>query len=64
MDETDRASELEEKYRALALSKRKPVPEHDGRCLSCGDPAAGAYCDAECREDSERFERARIRNGF
>lgn len=64
MDEFERAAELTEKYLEVARQKRKPVPEHDGYCLNCGEESAGAYCNAECGEDAERFERARARNGL
>jgi hypothetical protein len=62
MDEADVAHEQEEYARRAALSRRKPVPEHDGYCLNCGEESAGAYCDAGCREDAERFDRARERD--
>ena len=63
MDEADIASAWEEKFREISLLKRKPVPEHDGFCLNCGKESDGVYCDADCRDDAERFDRARIRNG-
>jgi len=63
MDDLDLASEREEIARQAAISHRKPVPEHDGHCLNCGAESAGAYCDAGCREDAERFDRARERDG-
>jgi hypothetical protein len=63
-DEVDRASEHEERYREFARMTRRQVPEHDGHCLNCGEESEGAYCDMECREDAERFERAKQRNGF
>jgi hypothetical protein len=62
MDEADVAHEQEEFSRRAALSRRKPVIEHDGFCLNCGAESAGAYCDAGCREDAERFDRARERD--
>jgi hypothetical protein len=64
MDEIDRASEAEEMHLLAALSKREFVPEHDGHCLNCGKESEGAYCDSECREDAERFDRARARAGL
>lgn len=63
-DELDRAAEYEERARAAALSHRMPVPAHTGRCLNCDEPAEGAFCNAGCREDYERHERARARNGL
>lgn len=64
MDEADAAHEHEERCREFARMTRKMVPEHDGHCLNCGKESAGAYCDQECREDAERFDRARARNGL
>lgn len=63
-DEIDRASEQEEWFREKALSQRKPEPEYDGHCLNCDKETEGAYCDRECREDAERFDRARQRAGL
>ena len=63
-DEIDRASEIEELHREIALAHREYVPEHDGYCLNCGEESIGAYCDSGCGEDAERFERARKRAGF
>ncbi len=36
-----------------------------GQCLSCDAPVGPAqrFCDGHCREDWERAERARARNG-
>jgi len=64
MDDSDRASDFEEILRQAELSRRKPEPELEGYCLNCGLESEGAYCDSECREDAERIERARIRNGM
>lgn len=64
MDDADIASEREEIARQDAISRRKPEPEHDGHCLNCGAESAGAYCDQDCREDAERFDRARERDGL
>jgi hypothetical protein len=63
-DEADRASSLEEMHREVSLSYRKPVPVRTGRCLNCDEPSQGAFCNAGCREDYERFERAEKRNGL
>lgn len=64
MDELERAAEYEQKHREAAMSQRKPVPVHNGYCLNCGEKSIGVYCNQECREDAERFERARERNGL
>ena len=63
MDEAEKAEEQEAIHRAAALSHRKPVPKHRGRCLNCRKKSKGAYCDQGCREDAERRDKARIRNG-
>ena len=64
MDEADIAAAQEEKQREAALSHRKPVPERTGFCLNCNEPSQGAFCNAGCREDYERIERAAKRNGL
>jgi hypothetical protein len=64
MDDSDKASELEEMWRQADLRRRKPEPKLDGHCLNCGSESEGAYCDSGCREDAERVERAKIRNGM
>lgn len=49
-----------------ALSHKRPQgPEPCGACHFCGqDLAPGLrWCDAECREDWERIQIARKRNG-
>ena len=72
LDDVHRASELEEKqqnqhkqYMAgmAAIKRRKPVRQHDGYCINCGKESPGAYCDLDCKEDAERFDRAEERNG-
>jgi hypothetical protein len=63
MDEADKAEHQEELARQVAISRRKPVPKRHGLCLNCGKKSPGAYCDSECRDDAERFERARQRDG-
>lgn len=63
MDDADRASELEERQRQAALNRRMAVLEHDRFCINCGKESAGAYCDIYCKEDAERFDRARERDG-
>lgn len=63
MDDADIASGHEERQREDAQKRRKPVVEHDGHCLNCGEESAGAYCDQFCREDAERFDKAAERDG-
>ena len=62
-DDTDYATDLEEEQRQASIKRRKPVPKHNGHCLNCGMEIGRAYCDAECREDAEYFERSKRRNG-
>lgn len=63
MDQIDDAAEVTRLFTAAALSKRRPVEKSYGYCLSCREPAKGAYCDEHCRQDAEREDSARIRNG-
>jgi hypothetical protein len=56
-DDTDRASEYEEKMRAHAIAQRKPVLKCCGACYNCGAilPKFGMlYCDSDCAEDDEK----------
>lgn len=59
MDVCDQADMQNELAVAAALTKRKPVPKADGRCLNCREPVAVGqkYCDHECSEDHEYRER-------
>lgn len=69
MDDMNRAFEPEEKQQSermagMADIKRyKPVRQHDGYCINCGKESPGVYCDLDCKEDAERFDRAEERNG-
>lgn len=65
MDIFDRATEREEKDRALALANRRPTgPEATGLCLFCEEPLPPAasgqpaprWCDCDCRQDWERTQ--------
>lgn len=61
MDEFDLASQHEELRREIALRYRKPAgPAPTGLCLYCEAelPAEHRWCDAACREDWERLQRA------
>jgi hypothetical protein len=64
MDEADRAEHQEELARQAAISRRKPVPKHDGRCLNCRKESEGAYCDDECGVDHRKREAGRERAGL
>lgn len=57
----DMASDMEEKERAMALTRRKQVLPYTGYCHNCGEACNGVYCGLECREDGEK--RRRFRNG-
>lgn len=67
MDEADRASLEEERalreatYRASRTPHLKPT----GVCHWCDEPVEEnrIFCDRDCREDWERAEAARERNG-
>jgi hypothetical protein len=51
----ERLQTAREKYgRGLA-----PAPEATGFCLNCGNPLTDGrrWCDAECRDDSDRRDR-------
>lgn len=63
MDDFDRASELEEKQREIAilsqLRKSSQVKSQArGACLNCDEPFPGEparlYCDADCAQDHQR----------
>jgi len=47
----DDATANEEFRLAEALKYRKPEPFKYGICQNCYEPARGAFCSAECRED-------------
>lgn len=57
----DVATELEELHRTAALSQRKPALSARGDCYNCQEPVSNAacFCDADCREDYEKRQRAR-----
>ena len=66
LDDVHRASELKKKQLMAgmaAIKRRKPVRQHDGYCINCGKESPGAYCDLDCKEDAERFDRTEERNG-
>lgn len=60
-DEVDIASEVERLRTEAVLSYREHhiLPE-TGHCYNCGECIhAGLFCDADCRDDYEKRERAR-----
>ena len=68
MDFADIAAKREQIDRDLALAAQaahKPALVPNGRCYYC-DARVGAdaeFCDGDCRDDYERIEAARVRNG-
>lgn len=58
-DPLDQASELEHQQLQVAMANR-PLPKpFTGKCYNCKAPIdKGHYCDAACREDAEKRERA------
>ena len=68
-DEFDRASELSEFFLEMNIKKQRQqnteTPKGIGVCLNCegeieGD---GRWCCAECRDDWDKKEKQRRRNG-
>jgi len=60
-DELNRAAELEELERNIALANRKhPEMQFTGTCYYCEEAVStGCFCDEDCRSDYERIERAK-----
>jgi len=61
-DIIDEAHEREEELRAKALERREPEgPPAVGACYNCSEPLAPGqrWCDADCRDDWEKYMRAR-----
>jgi hypothetical protein len=61
MDISDTATQNEEIRSKAALSVRKPVLPHIGKCHWCEYPTTGTFCSVECREDYEVQQR--FKNG-
>lgn len=60
-DIIDQGNEAAEIFRRSALSQRAPDgPAATGACLNCEHPlpAQQRWCDADCREDWSKRERA------
>jgi hypothetical protein len=62
-DITDEASSLEELQTYVAIQNQLAAPRLLERkiCYNCGMhlPESGLFCDAECRDDYEKIERAK-----
>jgi len=67
MDDIDRAQEQEQKDRARAIAAARQAPSlpATGQCHYCtaSEPPGAHFCDIGCREDHEREQAARKRNG-
>ena len=67
MDDIDRAQEQEQKERARAIAAARQAPSlpATGQCHYCeaSVPPGGNFCDIGYREDHEREQAARKRNG-
>lgn len=66
-DEFDRASDLEEIHREMAIrdvQQRTSLPDV-GACYYCSEhtPPGRRFCDSECRDGYEAEQAARKRNG-
>jgi hypothetical protein len=63
-DDADRAAEYQENLNANAHRAYTPtVKAPPGLCVWCRDDiASGQFCDADCRDDWEKYTR-RQRNG-
>ena len=69
MDFADIAANREQLDRDLAIraqSAHKPALVPNGCCYNCDEPvcADAEFCDSNCRDDYERREAAKVRNGF
>jgi hypothetical protein len=65
VDEADAADATVEQHLKRALARRNATLPAVGQCYFCAEPVDDGrrFCDAECREDYERAERARRMNG-
>lgn len=67
MDDVDRAQERETLDRALAIAAaRMPTLPATGDCHNCAAsiPSGALFCDADCRDDYERYVSDRRRKGL
>lgn len=57
-DDFDRASDLEQQQRELALrqARGQPTMPAVGACYNCGEdlPPGRLFCDKDCRDDFEK----------
>ncbi len=58
----DLAEAAEARFRAAALSERKPELKAKGTCYYCDAKIDGIFCDGDCREAYEFEERQRKNN--
>jgi len=68
MDDADRAADREDIAREAAVAairRRIEAMPSLGYCYYCGEAlrAGKRFCDADCRGDYERQQKARARNG-
>ena len=65
MNEADAAQPQEEAILKHALAYRKPELKFCGACYNCGESLGHGmiFCSADCREDWEKMEAAKVRNG-
>ena len=66
MDDTDRASLIEEAARAEALkhARGRAAMRPLGHCYFCGEEARGIFCSVDCRSGWQREQDARVRAGL
>ncbi|MDQ7982231.1 DUF2116 family Zn-ribbon domain-containing protein [Paraburkholderia sp. SARCC-3016] len=64
-DQADDCIDLALECARSAIRVVPKLPDSNGKCLNCEssiDPAQH-FCDAECRDDFERIQAAKRRNG-
>lgn len=63
-DEIDRANDQAQHILDMQLLRRKPTLKPMGRCHFCDDELRfGIFCSGDCRDDYEKEQRAKERNG-
>lgn len=62
-DEVDRANDQAQQMLDIQLKRRKPSIAPRGTCYTCEDATTGLFCCPGCRDDYEREQRAKERNG-
>jgi hypothetical protein len=61
-DDFDRASDLEQTDRDLAIERvrsQSRIFEHTGFCLNCREPSKKRFCNIDCRNDYEKRQNDR-----